>query len=171
MYLPRENDSLDISKLDERVRKAAFEGVNGMDPAEANQLMKDFATQMVKQQTLTEAYEYEFEGIGFAQEQAKRMSALRSEEEKRRVSALQGEIKALEVCVEEQKRKAVDDNLKLAQATRMVEKMERELCLDSPKGVGIRTFGGTTTRWGHVTKLSCGGDMLACFNLYLACLL
>ncbi|KAH7714034.1 hypothetical protein AAVH_18607 [Aphelenchoides avenae] len=124
----------DINELDKRASKACSEGMNGMKPAEANQLMKDFAAQIVKQRTLIEGYQQELAGTDFVHEQAKRMSAMCSDEVKRRESAMQGEIMALEVRVEEQKRKAVEANLKLAQALRMAEKMERDLCLDSPKG-------------------------------------
>lgn len=70
----------------------------------------------------------------FVREQFERTTTASTVETSRKMSALKGEVKALEVRMEEEKRKAVTANLKLAQATRMVEKMERDLCLDSPKG-------------------------------------
>lgn len=125
---------IDIDELDKRVRQACSEGVNGMEHAEANQLMKDLAERNIKQRTLIEACQYELSGTNFTHEQAKRMSMLCKDEADRRMSVLRDEIKALEVRVEEEKRKAVEANLKLAQAARMAEKMELALCLDSPKG-------------------------------------
>ncbi|KAH7702148.1 hypothetical protein AAVH_30703, partial [Aphelenchoides avenae] len=126
----------DVDVLYERARKAACEGVNGMSPSAANQLMKDLAERNVKQGILIEAYRNELDGFHFAREQSERTTIMASDEKNRQMAALQDEIKTLEVRVEEQKRKAVEANLKLAQATRMVEKMERDMCLDSLKGDG-----------------------------------
>lgn len=103
-----------------------------MEPAAANQLMKDFAALVVKQQTQIQAYQNELDAVHSVREQADRTTIMCSDEMNRQMSALQGEIKALEVRVQQEKRKAVEANLKLAQATRMVEKMERDLCLDLP---------------------------------------
>lgn len=105
-----------------------------MEHAEANQLMKDFAEQILKQQTLIAMYRNESAEMDFVRKQTGRTTVIASVEANRRMSALQDEIKALEARVEEEKRKVVEANLKLAQASRAVEKMERALCLDSPKG-------------------------------------
>lgn len=105
-----------------------------MQPAAANQLMKDFAELAVKQKTLIEGYRNELAAAHSVQEQANRTRIACSDEAFRQMTALQDETNALEVRVEQEKRKAVEANVKLAQATRMAEKMERDMCLDSPKG-------------------------------------